>query len=241
MKKLTIILLIMLLVLTQIYAQSKSETKKKNETRTERRSYTDTITKTYILKYVSPSVVSEVLRPYILQKSYSNSTMMFTVVLPKKNQKIFEEILKKMDVKKKDIKLKIYTVIGKSDSSKTEPIKNKNLVSVLKKLNNLMNFKGFTLDGVSFISLKDGQKKSKLKLSSNSNKLDLIIANVRIIGNKKDGREVKFHLNFWEHSLGELIKTETSVKENGYLIAGVSKIGEKGNSIILVISAEIEK
>ena len=164
MKKFTIILLIILFVFTQVYAQSKGETKKK-EKRTERRAYRETVTKTYILKHVLPSVVCNVLRPYIFQKSYSDSKMMLSVVLSKENQKTFEEILKKMDVKKKDIKLVIYTIIGKKTGpSKIKQIKNKKLISVLDKLNDLMNFKTFSLDGVSFLPLKDGQR-SKVQFS----------------------------------------------------------------------------
>jgi len=37
-----------------------------------------------------------------------------------------------------------------------------------------------------------------------------------------------------------LIRTSTSINENGYLVVGVSKIGENGDSLILVINAEIK-
>ena len=241
MKRFTIILLIMLFVFTHVYAQSISVTEKK-EKRTERRPFTETVTKTYILKHISPSVVCNVLSPYILQKSYSNAKRMLSVVLLEKNKKIFEEILKKMDVKKKDIKLVIYTIIGKkTDSSKIKPIKNKKLKSVLNKLNDLMNFKTFSLDGVSFLPLKDGQKRSNLKLSSNNNDLRISVVDVQIMAENKKLREVKFSFQFRDSVLGNLINTETSVKENGYLVAGVSKIGKNGDSLILVISAEIGK
>ena len=67
---------------------------------------------------------------------------------------------------------------------------------------------------------------------------------VQIKGDKEP-REVKFSFqkraNFKDSILGNLINTETSVKENGYLVAGVSKIGKNGDSLILVISAEIGK
>jgi hypothetical protein len=37
-----------------------------------------------------------------------------------------------------------------------------------------------------------------------------------------------------------LIESETSVKENGYLVAGVSRLGN-GDSLVLVINAEIKE
>ena len=116
------------------------------------------ISKTYILKHTLPSEAYKLLKPYLYQGSFSDSSMMLTAIMPRGIQKRFEEMLKKMDVKKKDIKLTIYTVIGKSIlPSKPEVIANKRLSSVLSKLNNLMNFKAFSLDGVSLLPLKDGQ------------------------------------------------------------------------------------
>jgi hypothetical protein len=37
-----------------------------------------------------------------------------------------------------------------------------------------------------------------------------------------------------------LIETETSLNEDGYLVAGVSRVGENGDALILVINAQIK-
>lgn len=239
MKKITIILLISLLLLSQAYAQSSAKQKKN---KTEQSNDMVKISKTYILKHALPSVVYSVLRPYVYQKSYSDSSMMLTVVMPKTNQRKFEEILRMMDVKKKDVILTIYTIIASSSTAtKPKPIKNKALSTVLEKLRNLLSFKTFVLDGVSLLPLKDGQKRGNIKLSSKTSKLWLSIRDVQIKGNKRDGRELKFHFRFESQKIGDLISTETSIKENGYLVAGVSKIGKNGDSIILIMSAKIGK
>jgi hypothetical protein len=36
------------------------------------------------------------------------------------------------------------------------------------------------------------------------------------------------------------ISTETSFKEKGYLVAGVSKLGPNGEALVLIINAEIK-
>ena len=38
----------------------------------------------------------------------------------------------------------------------------------------------------------------------------------------------------------ELLSSETEIAENGYLVAGVSRIGNDGKSLVLVINAEIK-
>ena len=37
-----------------------------------------------------------------------------------------------------------------------------------------------------------------------------------------------------------LISTQTSIKENGYLVAGVSTLGKNGDSLALIINAKIK-
>ncbi len=65
--------------------------------------------------------------------------------------------------------------------------------------------------------------------------LDLMLRNISINKDKSGEKSVyfKFHLI-------DYIESTTSLKENGYLVAGVSKIGKNVDSLILVINTEIE-
>ncbi len=256
MKKSIYVIFLISLMTFLAYPSSGKTGEKKSGTQSEKREKYEAISKTYTLKHIAPGVAMDVLKPYVIRKSYSNAQMMLTVTMLKSNQKKFEEILRKMDVKKKDVKLTIYAVIASNYKiGNAVPIKNETLNRVLEKLNNIMKFKHFSLDGVAFLPLKDGQKRSKLKLSSRSARLELLIWNVNVKGNASSQRSVKFGFRVREliskyygknvttkdDTRSEtLIETDTSIKENGYLVAGVSKIGKNGDSLVLVMSGKIE-
>jgi len=145
--------------------------------------------------------------------------------------------------------VRIFTVIA-SQEGKSGDIANNDLRQVLTELQKVLSFKAFRLDGVSALTLTENQKYSSLKLSSHS-PLELRIEHISIGGQKRGERNVgfEFELRQLEKIISPkgdqswtsetLIASETTVKENGYLVAGVSRIGN-GDSLVLVINAEIK-
>jgi hypothetical protein len=173
---------------------------------------------------------------------------MLTVKIAKENVSKFEELLKQLDVEKKTILVRFFTVIASSEGKPTA-VRNKDLQQVLLELQKVLSFKSFRMDGVSAITVKDGQRHSRLLLSSRSLLL-LTLEDISIKGETQGQRTIgflfilkqkaePFIMKDGQRVYETLIATETSVKENGYLVAGVSKIGN-GDSLVLVINAEIK-
>ncbi|MCP5102983.1 MAG: hypothetical protein GY950_06380 [bacterium] len=244
MKKVIILILMILLmfgVSSLAFGDSKKEDTKPPPTKK--------VTKTYVLKHISPRKVHKTLRAYFWNSSYdSGGGNMFTVEMPQKNVASFEEMLKKLDVEKKKAMLRVFTVIA-SNEGKSDTIENKDLKQVLSELKKVLSFKAFRMDGVSALTVKDGQEYSTLMLSSKSSlRMELRAINFRKEQSSRQTVGFTFELSQQaKHSRKDgkpiystLVASETSVKENGYLVAGVSKIGENGDSLILVINAEIK-
>jgi len=152
-----------------------------------------------------------------------------------------EESVLKSDIKKKIILLRIFTVIAAKEG-KTEPIENKDLESVLAEVSNLLSFKSYVLDGASMITVKDGADFSRLALSSSTiEDLRFDFKGISVLTGSNGKRSVK--LEFWliqSNNSQVLLSSETEIAENGYLVAGVSRIGKEGKSLVLVINAEIK-
>lgn len=246
MKKIIILLVIMLLVVTGFgFGDEQQSEKPKQKT-----SQQDMVTKTYVLKHISPKTVDRTLRQYFWDSSYDSNGRMFTVKIPKENIATFEKLLKQLDVERKKVLIRIFTVIA-SREGKGGPIDNKDLKQVLNELQRVLSFKSFRLDGVSAVTVTDGQRHSRLFLSSQV-PLELRLENI-YIREGKDGKQTvgfEFRLQKEVESYVKegklidndqtLIYSETSVKENGYLVAGVSRLGN-GDSLVLVINAEIKE
>jgi hypothetical protein len=255
MKKLLILLLMVLFMVSGLIPNNKSTQKKDTE-----RAHEKVLTKTYVLDHIKPMAVEKTLSAYFYRCSYDRNGTMFTVVIPERNRKKFEELLNQLDVEKKSILIRIFTVVA-SQEGKSSEITNKDLRNVLDELKKVLSFKAFHLDGVSALTVKDGQEYSRLQLSSNYS-LDFRLLGVNIKKTKAGERTVGFHFELNRDtekpatkllesnrkktitSTGTkrvtLLESETSVKENGYLVAGVSKIGKNGNSLVLVINAVIQ-
>ena len=246
MRKIFILILIVLLMFSGVAfgdnKKAKEETKKQS-------SSPDTVTKTYFLKHISPKAVDKAMRAYFWAPlSYDRNGNMITVKMLKENIPEFEKLLKRMDVEKKKVLIRVFTVIA-SNEGKSSNIENKDLKRVLSELQKVLSFKAFRVDGASALTIKDGQERGYLQLSSSSS-LKLELGDIYIKGQKAGDRIVGFEFILKQESrfLGKdgglftntLIRSETSVKENGYLVAGVSKIGKDGDSLVLVINAEIK-
>jgi hypothetical protein len=237
MKKLICLFIIVLFLFmsTQLALAEKSDKKiiKKSEDRS-------VVTKTYFLKHIDPRDVGKALSLYLYNRSYDINKKMLCVSIPKKNITKFEELLRKLDVKKRNIYFRIFTVIA-SQTGKSSEIKNKDLKRVIYELNKVLSFNCFKLDGVSLVSVQEGARRSVVNLStSTKSRLELILQGITINGNEKGKRFIEIEgLSLRDVGI-KLITTSTSINENGYLVVGVSKIGENGDSLILVINAEIK-
>ncbi len=77
------------------------------------------ITKTYKLKYISPWEAKEILKPYVEKFTYSSHGSFITVTVRKKNLKLFEENLFKIDVPKKTFFLRFTLSLHQKGKNKT--------------------------------------------------------------------------------------------------------------------------
>jgi hypothetical protein len=228
--------LVVLLVLVFVSLPAMAEEQK---TQSAGNSPSEVVTKTYILRSVMPEFIKESLRVYFITCSYGDDSNMISVVLDKKNVATFEEQLRKLDVEKKTIQLRIFTVLAAKEG-KNDTIENKDLKRVLAEVSNLLNFKSYVLDGASVIMLKDNTRRSYLSLSSSMyDPLQLYINHVAVLTGGNGKRSVKLGLELYEKK-DRLLDSETEIAENGYLVAGVSRIGNDGKSLVLVINAEIK-
>jgi hypothetical protein len=234
------IFLIVLLVLGFAFLPAMAQ-EQKTQPAAEKAGPEEVVTKTYTLHFVSPEFIKDSLRIYIFNCSFGEGSNVISVAMHKKNVAAFEEQLRKLDVEKKNIQLRIFTVIAAKEG-KSDTIENKELKRVLVEVSNLLNFKSYVLDGASTITVKDGAEFSRLALSSSmSENLQFDFKGISVSTGSSGKRSVK--LDFWLIQTGnkqELLRSQTEIAENGYLVAGVSRIGNDGKSLVLVINAEIK-
>jgi hypothetical protein len=69
--------------------------------------------------------------------------------------------------------------------------------------------------------------------------LQLYIRDVAVLTGSGGKRSVKLGLELYANK-DRLLISETEIAENGYLVAGVSRIGNDSRSLVLVINAEIK-
>jgi hypothetical protein len=247
MKKLLMILVILVLLISQVQGdavQAKQATQARQSRVTSARP--EVITKTYFLKHISPREVERALRYYFYRASSLPSRKMITVQIPPENVKEFEALLKKMDVPKQTISFRIFTIIA-SKKPNGGKIDNRDLKNVLSELKNLLNFKSFKLDGVSLLNMEDGSD-GGVELSSSISQLKLGIEDVTMTKNQSSNQIIEINELYLRHYKTMLISTRTSIKNNGYLIAGVSRLTETkeaganaDDSLVLVIHAKVKK
>ncbi|MCX6582935.1 MAG: hypothetical protein NT166_22390 [Candidatus Aminicenantes bacterium] len=246
MRRLIVLILLVLFVLSfTVYAFTGElgEEQKSKESQPPR----DAVTKTYVLKHITPRTVPQALTQYVWTKSHDTDGNMLTVTMPRENIAKFEELLKQLDVEKRKILVRVFTIIA-SRENKGSDIRDKELRQVLDELQKVLSFNSYRLDGVSAITVMEGQGDSALMLSSQS-PLKLNLDHIHIQGDTPGARDAAFEFSLRQKQdlpnkdgnimYEELIASETSVKENGYLVAGVSKIGKDGDSLVLIINVEI--
>lgn len=198
----------------------------------------EAVTKAYTLKYVAPSEVQNVLKGYFWRLSFGEGKLI-TVNLPRKNVAGFEEQLRKLDVPSKTITFRIFMVIA-SREGRPDAIENRDLKRVLNELNALLNFKTYRLDGVALLAVKEGGD-GQVQVAADP-PLRCYLNDVRLAAPAGGKRSIQFRLilSQWQADKGNtLIESRTEVDENGFLVAGVSRI-HNGDSLVLVINAEIK-
>ncbi len=201
----------------------------------------EVVTRSYELKHVTPRDAASALKSYVFQASYNDSSSLLTVTLPRGNLAAFEENLKRIDVEKRAIQFRVFTVIATSQGE-SGPIENRDLKGVLDELQKLLSFRAYRLDGASVITAREGGDAS-LQLPSSVSGLLLELMRIRVESGPPP--TIQFGLRFRGREgerLDLLLESEhVSLREKGYLVAGVSKLGKNGDSLVLVINAEIKK
>ena len=199
----------------------------------------DKITRTYALRHISPDFLKDAARVFLDYWSFADGSNVITVRLFRKNLAAFEALLEKLDVEKKNIVLRIFTVIAAKEG-RSDDFENKDLKRVLGEVRNLLNFKSYVLDGASAITVQDGAALGRLALSTSLLEgLNFSYRNISLQTGGEGKRAVKleFYLSAGKQ---ELLGSTTEIAEDGYLVAGVSRIGSEGKSLVLVINAEIK-
>jgi type II secretory pathway component GspD/PulD (secretin) len=127
---------------------------------------------------------------------------------------------------------------------KSDAIENKDLKRVLDELKTLWNFKTYEVDGPSFVTVREDTEPNNFKLVTNR-ALNLVVSNVKVIGDEPGKRIVSIEqlkltgmMNFADYVFVDT--HDVTLKENGFLVAGVSGYGSASNALILVINAEIK-
>ena len=207
--------------------------------------------KTYTLKFIGSREIQNAARFYIFDMTTSGDTII--VKIRRKNIPQFEELLKTLDVEKKTILFKIFTVIASREKEEEadEVIENKGLKKVLDELRSLWNFKSYRVDGPSLMTVKEDSGANYSRLVSTVSNFNMSIYHVNVRGEKPGDRVItlgQIQLK-WRPIISNkesdqtLISTDsTTIKENGYLVAGISGFSTqgKGKALILIINAEIQ-
>jgi len=211
--------------------------------------------KTYGLKFISASEFMRSAKFYVMDSTGTESSL--TVRIFSNNVPEFEALLKKLDVEKKNIQFKVYTIVASKEApfeslknffiTETQDISNKDLKRVLDEMKGLWNFKYYWVDNPSFLTVKDGSTGNTTKLVSGTYDFDMHLRNVQLRGDEPGKRIVAVGGISLVQSLNtvksQLIETsDITFKEKGYLVVGVSGLqtGWSGAALILVISAEIK-
>jgi hypothetical protein len=203
------------------------------------------VLKTYTLAHIKPEELLKAARVLLEDASFSDN--MITVKIWNGRIPKFEELLRKLDVEKKTVHFQVFAIVASREpGAKTnDTIENKELKRVLDELRSLWNFNAYNVDGPSFVTVHEGSEQSVLKLVTNR-PLNLFLSNVKVVGEDIGKRTVSIEELKLTGLLGRDQETvfldtrDTTLKENGYLVAGVSGYGSAAIALILVINAEIK-
>jgi hypothetical protein len=130
------------------------------------------------------------------------------------------------------------------NSARRTSLENKDLKKVLDELNTLWNFTSYEVDGPSFLTIREDSGANSYKLVTNR-PLNLLISNIKVSGEEIGKRRISIEqlklsgmANFVDYVF--IDTREVTLKEKGYLVAGVSGYGSSSQqALILVINGEI--
>ena len=214
------------------------------------------LTRTYELKNVDPREILSVISPYLYQimPSYNSGSRLLVVKVLPENLQAFENLLKKLDVEPPQVTFRIFTLVA-SQKEGAPALELPELAGVVAELRRVLGFKSYTLDGVSALQVSSGSRSNRIRLNSKVEGLALDLDEV-VADRGADGRRrVRFGLTLRTYPaegpvvIGEgqtivstrLIESnQTMIAENGTLVAGVSKLGDGGDALVLVIQATIQ-
>jgi hypothetical protein len=209
------------------------------------------ILKTYSLKFVNPLEIKMAAKLFLFESTVTDDTI--TVRICRKDIPRLEELIKRLDVEKKTILIKVYTVIASKEKEpqEDEAIENKDLRKVLDELRGLWNFKSYKVDGPSFLTIREDSGLDSFRLVSSVSNFYMHIVHAKVKGEEAGKRHVsigqiqlKWRTGISAEHEQTLINTSNiTIKENGYLVAGISGYGFSGKdtkALILIINAEIK-
>jgi len=131
----------------------------------------------------------------------------------------------------------------------TADLENHDLKKVLDELKGLWNFKAYYMDNPSFITLKDGSGPVSSRLVSSLYNFDIELFGVQIRGDEPGKRpisvgQIRLNQNTGERRAALIETKDLSIKENGYLVVGVSGFNSlyspESLALILILRAEIK-
>jgi len=206
------------------------------------------VTRTYQLLNITPHDV-EALKAYYVKSSYTHSGSMITVVIRKDLVPQFEKLLKQLDQPRRTVQLNVFTFLAAPEKGRMPEV-NKDLRDVLTELSKVLAFKSFTLDGTSSLMVQEGQRHGRIQLSSKY-ELSLQLGHFTISKDSAGERKARFdfilkgpYIQTGSTDPGKekkeqttLISSTVTLEENGYLVAGISKLGNNGHSLVLILQA----
>lgn len=244
-KKVFVPMLLCLLLTLSLAAQKNDISRKSSDS--------EVVTKTYELKNVSPDSIDKIISPYILTIGKERGSQIMVVTLPQYHVKAFEALLARLDQPKKSISFRVFTVIASNRADVKAAEVHPDLEQVLGEMRSVLGYKKYELDGVSTLMVSEGSKWNEVILNSRFDDLVLKLGNVSL-SLAEDGKSVLVgsSLQLREKFGGIIVDRDRQVvdrdllgvekmqlREGGYLVAGVSRMGKEGDALVLVINATV--
>jgi hypothetical protein len=203
------------------------------------------VVKSYTLKHIGASEFLALAKLYISASTASGNVI--TVRVPKSQIPDFEELLRQADVERKSIVFRLYAVIALPNAPAAIPpgqTSNAELRGVLDELKNVWNFRAFRSGNPAFLTVLDGSGEHGCRLFAEDEAFDLRIVRPQIRGQQAGKRTIAVgQIRLSPAGAGDaspiIESSEVILKENGYLVVGISGTGPS-QAVILVLSAEIK-
>ena len=243
------IVMLMILVLALLLPAAAANQEKKDEGKAPATAE-KVVIKTYQLKYANPRDIYMLIGPFVMERQFNETTKFLVVKILPENIKGLEDMLAKIDVEKKTVALRIFTIIASMKPAAVS-LDQPDLKGVVDELRNVLGYKSYSLDGVSSINLLDGTE-GQIQLNSSVEGLTLVLNRISIDTPQSGPRKVRFDLRLRTTQAGiilpkdstiisnYLLESDTQINENGYLVAGVSKLAKSGDALVLIINAVIK-